>query len=85
MAKVNYSEKLSETLTISECSDGFWLYDDTRGMNLAMRAESREIALLEALEYYQRRLQTVESDHRDLSAKVDNFVNQFINDDENDY
>lgn len=31
---------LTKTLTLSECSDGFWLYDETRGMNLSMRART---------------------------------------------
>ena len=30
--------KLTDSLTISECKDGYWLYDYTRGMNLSMRA-----------------------------------------------
>lgn len=37
MGKHINSTKLTETLTLSECSDGFWLYDKTRGMNLSMR------------------------------------------------
>ena len=45
---------------------GYWLWDENRGMNLAMRAESEEAALIEALEYYQKRLVDVESD---LKAK----------------
>lgn len=40
MGKHINSTKLTETLTLSECSDGFWLYDKTRGMNLSMRAKN---------------------------------------------
>jgi hypothetical protein len=54
MAKTISHEILSETVAITECTDGLWLYDKTRGMNLAMRAKSRDAAFLEAITYYQR-------------------------------
>lgn len=81
MAKVIASESLSNTIGLTQCADGWWLYDETRGMNLAMRAASRESALFKALEYYQNRLATVEAEHNALSQKVDAFVSQFIEDD----
>lgn len=72
------SEKLSATLTLThEDKTGFWLYDKTRGMNLSMRAKSSTDAFVEALTYYQKRLMTVEQQHKELSAKVDAFVAQF--------
>ena len=43
-------------------------------MNLAMRAKSETAALLEALEYYQKRLKEVEAAHKELSNRVDAFV-----------
>ena len=52
MSKVINHKELSPTLSMSECTDGFWLYDDTRGMNLAMREKTEEAAYIEALEYY---------------------------------
>ena len=39
---------------------GWCLHDLSRGMNLALRKESREQALIAALEYYQRRLDDAE-------------------------
>ena len=81
-------EKLSETLSLCEYqspkngSFGFWLYDYTRGMNLAMRAKTEREAFVEALTYYQKRLATVEADHALLRSKVDAFVSQFA--EEND-
>jgi len=72
---------LSETLHLSECRDGFWLYDDTRGMNLAMRAKTKDEALVDALNYYQRRLKEVEAEYRILKGRVDSFVSQFNEDD----
>lgn len=82
MGKHINSTKLSETLTLSECSDGFWLYDETRGMNLSMRAKTPQDAFVECITYYQRRLTKVESEHRELSHKVEAFVSQFVGDDD---
>ena len=68
---------LSPTLHLwNRDKQGFWLYDDTRGMNLAMRAATEQAALLEALEYYQERLQEVEAKYKALSKVVDTFVEQ---------
>jgi hypothetical protein len=64
------TEVLSDTLSLSDCHDGFWLYDDSRKMNLAMRANTREDALLDGLKYYQQRLATAEADKARLLALV---------------
>lgn len=85
MSKVIRHEKLSPTLSISECNDGYWLYDDTRGMNLAMQAKTEQAAYVQALEYYQRRLQEVESNYKSLKSKVDHFVGQVADDDDDPY
>lgn len=70
----------SETLTLSESTigKGFWLWDETRGMNLAMRAKSEREAFTEAIYYYQKRLKQVEGEYKDLSTKVNMFVSQFV-------
>ena len=72
---------LSETLTISEYKSGgnkgFWLYDKTRSMNLAMRADNETDAFVKALHYYQNRLKKVEEANADLTEKVKVFVSQF--------
>lgn len=75
-------EKLSDTLTLTNSTDGFWLYDKTRGMNLAMHAKTSTAAFVEALTYYQERLGKVEQEHASLTAKVDVFVAQFVEDDD---
>lgn len=82
MTKTLSQETLSGTLTLTHCVDGFWLYDATRGMNLAIRAKTRDGAFLEALSYYQRRLSEVENAHKELRAQVDAFVGQFQESDE---
>lgn len=70
-------KQLTPTLGLSECHDGFWLYDKTRGMNLSLRAKTSEEAFVEALTYYQDRLKEVESAYYELKNRVDTFVSQF--------
>ena len=84
MAKTISHEILSESVAITECADGWWLYDKTRGVNLAMRAKSRDAALMQAIGYYQRRMSEVETRYRTLQRKVDCFVGQFVDDYEGD-
>ena len=79
------SVKFSDTLTMSLCHDGYWLYDKTRGMNLSMRAKTSEDAFVEALTYYQKRLADVESNYKSLQSKVDSFVSQFVEEDNDEY
>jgi nicotinamide riboside kinase len=78
MGKFISGIKLSETLHLTHQTDGVWLYDTTRGMNLSVQAKSSTEALVEALHYYQRRLTQVEQDYASLTAGVDAFVEQFI-------
>lgn len=84
MAKTISYNVLSPTLTLTECTDGFWLYDKTLGMNLSMRAYTVEGAFVEAISYYQKRLQQVESEYKTLNSKVQAFVSEFADDGEND-
>lgn len=78
MGKTIKQTKLSATLTLSECTDGFWLYDETRGMNLAMYTKSERAAFVNALSYYQDRLKTIEEAYKSLNEKVDAFVAHFV-------
>jgi len=77
MTRAIKTEDLTVSISLSECNDGFWLYDSTRGMNLSMRAKTRDAAFIEALEYYQKRLTKVESDYQEMKDKVDKFVSLF--------
>ena len=77
MGKVIELVAKTETIHLHRCTDGFWLYDDTRGMNLAMKAKSEQDAFIDALEYYQERLALMEGQYNDLQAKVNAFVNLF--------
>jgi hypothetical protein len=82
------SEKITDTLTISECypcgehKHGYWLYDNIRGMNLAMGAKTKEDAYIKAITYYQKRLADVESKYKELDSKVSSFLTQFSIEDE---
>ena len=82
MSKVISYKALTKSLSISECTNGFWLYDETRGMNLAMQEKTAEAAYLKAQEYYQERLKEVENNYQNLKEKVDHFVGQFVDDDD---
>lgn len=65
------------TLTKDPNKDDFWLYDKTRGMNLAMNAKTEQEAFVLALTYYQKRLSEVEKEFNSLKDKVDSFVESF--------
>ena len=80
MSKVISHTKLTPTLSLTECKDGFWLYDTTRDMNLAVQAKTAQDAFVKALEYYQGRLLEIEKAHAELSQKVEAFVSQFQED-----
>ena len=76
--------QLSETLTLCEYqspkngSFGFWLYDETQGMNLAVRAKSEREAFVKALDFYQTYYKKEKEQHKALKAKVDSFLIQFV-------
>lgn len=55
---------------------GFWLWDDTRSMNLSMRAPTAEAAYHAAIVYYQKHLAEVETELRNLKSAVNWFVAQ---------
>jgi len=71
----------NDTLSLTECKDGFWLYDTIRGMNISMRAKTEQEAFIKALEYYQKRLKVVEKDYKVLNDKVSLFVSTVVDDD----
>ena len=70
--------QFTDTIGLTECIDGFWLYDKTRSMNLSMKAKTKDDAFIEASSYYQKRLAENEKALKALRLKVEGFVNQFI-------
>jgi len=73
--------KLTDNLTMSECKDGYWLYDYTRGMNLSMKAKTQEDAFVEAITYYQRRTKDVEKELKTLKKIVSEFIESISDED----
>ena len=80
MKKAIRSIKLTETLTISQPNkyDGFWLYDKTRGMNLAMEAKTEQDAYVKAITYYQKRCVELEEENKKLYHSVNNFIETLL-------
>jgi hypothetical protein len=72
--------KLTDTLSLSECHPTadyrgkYWLWDETRGLNLAMGAETAQDSLVQAITYYQKRLKEIETCYWSLQKEVDTFV-----------
>lgn len=56
MAKVIRNVFKLDTLSLTECNNGYWLYDYVVEMNLSMRAKTEQDALIEALMYYQKKI-----------------------------
>jgi len=64
-----------DNVTLSKGIDGFWLYDESRRMNFAMKGNTEQEAFISALKYYQKRLTKVEIEFKNLENKVNNFIN----------
>ena len=79
----------NDTITLTESNNGFRLYDETRSMNLSMRAKTEREAWVEAISYYQKRLTTIESSYNGLKSRVESFMTgegwEEIDQDKNDF
>ena len=80
MSKVVRKVFKIDTLSLHECTDGYFLYDYVIGMNISMRAKTEQDAYIEALLYYQKRLVEVKKDYKNLNDKVESFISQFAED-----
>lgn len=59
----------------SECrTENWWLYDKRAGMNVALRAKTRDEALVKAIEYWAKCSARFEKAYTELKAEVDKFV-----------
>jgi hypothetical protein len=72
------------TLSLVECSDGYYLYDTVVSMNISMRAKTEQDAFIEALLWYQKSLSTAKLEYKILDDKVGSFISQFDRDDYED-
>ena len=84
--------ELDDHLTISEChpdsecrTNNWWLYDDRAGMNIGMREKTRDDAFVHAINYWAKRALKAELAHEQLQSKVDAFVSQFVEAEEDGY
>lgn len=77
MSKCISHTQLTPTLELSECKDGFWLWDETSKQNLVTQAKTAQDALVTALEYALERCARIEKAHAGLVKKVEAFVAQF--------
>ena len=80
------SVDLSDTLCLTEIGPksgdrGFWLWDATQSLNLAMRAKTREAALLDALRFYQAYSAKWKAERDALQKRVDS-IREIIGSDE---
>mgnify|MGYP003402959787 FL=1 len=82
MGKVIRNIFKSEKISLSECTDGFFLFDFVRGQNISIRAKNEKSAFIEAILWYQKRLTDSQLKYRELNNKVNGFISQF-NDDDN--
>ncbi len=76
MAKAIRNVFKIDTLSLVECNDGYYLYDAVVGMNISMRVKTEQDACIQALLYYQKRLQEVKFDYKELNDKVQGFISQ---------
>lgn len=74
MAKCISSRKLTDTISLAEYNDGFYIYDKIAGYNIVMRAKTEENAFIMALEHYQKKHLLLKGEHSDLRSKVNAFI-----------
>jgi hypothetical protein len=68
----------NDYLMLSECKDGFWLYDYFLGYNISIRANTEREAFVEAIEKYQKSRIILTEELKDIRCKVDKFIDQFV-------
>jgi len=81
MAKAIRNVFKIDTLSLTECNDGYYLYDKVLGMNIVMRAKTEQDACIEALLFYQKRLAGAKLDYKILNDKVQSFISQLDTED----
>ena len=84
--------KLNDYLSISEChptsecrTNNWWVYDKRAEKNICREAKTRDVALVEAIDYWSKRALLAEQCYSDLKNSVDIFVSQFAEPEEERY
>ena len=68
----------TETLSLCECTDGYYLYDTIQGSNISMYKKTEQEACIEALLFYQKRYGILKSEHKELNNKVDQVLSILV-------
>ena len=76
--------KLNDYLSISEChptsecrTNNWWVYDKRAGKNIGREAKTRDVAFVEAIDYWAKRAIIAETCYADIKSSVDLFVARF--------
>lgn len=72
--KVLIQEKLTDTLTLSQCTDGYWLCDTQLGYNTAMSCKTEREAFISAINEYKRKLTNLKKADKVLREAAENFI-----------
>lgn len=80
MGKLVRNTVKTDTLTLTECTDGYYLWDNIAGFNIAVHAKDEQQAFIEGLEYYQRYHTKLQKEYKELNNKVNSFLCQFSED-----
>lgn len=67
----------TDTLVLTECTDGYYLWDKVAGFNIAIHAKTEQEALIDGLKYYQTSHHKLKKDYKELNDKVESFLCQF--------
>lgn len=67
----------TDTLVLTECTDGYYLWDKVAGFNIAIHAKTEQEALIDGLKYYQTYHSKLKKDYKELNDKVESFLCQF--------
>ena len=77
MGKVIRNVFKTDALTLTECTDGYYLWDKVAGFNISIHAKTEQQALIDGLEYYQRYHSKLKKESKELNDKVESFLCQF--------
>ena len=74
--------KLSDTLTLIERKDGYWIHDKIQGINVALRAKTERDAFVMALSFYQKYYYLNKQKNESIYKKVNSFIEDLSKDDD---
>lgn len=72
--KALIQEKLTDTLTLSQCIDGYWIYDAQLGYNTAMHCKTEREAFISTINDYKERLIALKNTNKVLMVASKNFL-----------